>query len=74
MSNLRKGVEQFLVGRDIFGHVIGVNYRGSGTYKTRLGAFCTFSTLILTFFYFVTLITAFIDGSNQGENVDRLKY
>ena len=65
MGNLRKGIEQFLIESDIFGHVISVNYRGKGTYQTRLGAFFTLITRVLILFYFLTLIIAFIDGSNQ---------
>ena len=37
-------IEQFLVSRDIFGHKIGVNYKGKDSYQTKLGAFLTFAT------------------------------
>ena len=31
-------------GLDMYGHAIGVTYRGSGTYKTNLGALFTIAT------------------------------
>ena len=62
-------LEQFLVSRDIYGHAVGVNYRGSGSYQTRMGAFCTLSTYLLMIIYMVNLMIAFNDGSRQEENV-----
>ena len=56
-------LERFLVDFDIFGHAIGVHYRGSDAFKTRLGAFCTFATYVLIAINFFTLIVAFQDGS-----------
>lgn len=40
---------KFLVDRDIFGQPITVLYKGSETYKTKSGAFCTIlvSALVL---------------------------
>ena len=40
-------LERFLVDLDIFGHAIGVHYRGRDAFKTRLGAFCTIATYVL---------------------------
>ena len=54
----------FIVDQDIFGHAIKVNYQSKDAYKTRLGALCTIATYILMAINFVTLMTAFIDGSN----------
>ena len=53
-----------IVNQDIFGHEIKVNYRNSDTFKTSLGALCTIATYTLIIINFVTLLTAFIDGSN----------
>ena len=49
---------------DIYGHAIGVHYRGSGTYTTRLGGFLTLVTLTLICINGVGLFTQFIDHSN----------
>ena len=51
----------------MYGHVIGVHYRGRGSYQTRLGAFFTFATYVLMIVNLVTLILAFQDGSKQDE-------
>ena len=55
--------EEFIVGQDIFGHVIGVNYKGRGTFQTRLGAFCTFLTYMAILINFLSVIIAFNNGS-----------
>lgn len=72
MVNKGELLEQFLVDQDIFGHPITVNYRGSDTYKTRLGAFCTLATLVLVLINMGTLIVQFNDGSNQKEYIQTL--
>ena len=59
--------ERMIVNYDIFGHAIGVHYRGSGAFKTRLGAFCTIVTKVLIIVNLVSLFIAFRDGSNQKE-------
>ena len=51
----------------MYGHVIGVHYKGRGSYQTRLGAFLTLATYVLMIVNFVTLIVAFQDGSKQDE-------
>ena len=43
-----------VVERDIFGHPIHVNYKGSDTYQTRIGALCTVVTYTLMVFNLVT--------------------
>ena len=48
---------------DIFGHPIRINYKGSDTYKTKLGAFVTLLTYALILFNTITLTQAFIDHS-----------
>ena len=64
----KKGrLEQIIVNRDIYGHNIGVHYRGSDSFKTRLGAFVTLITYLLISFNFERLLVAFKDGSKQEE-------
>ncbi len=60
-------VTDYLVGQDIFGFAIGVHYKGSGTYQTKLGALFTMITYILMLVNLVTLLQAFFDGSKQEE-------
>ena len=54
-------LSKFLVNRDIYGHKIGVHYKGSDTYKTKMGAFCTMATYLLIIFNFVALCIAYYD-------------
>ena len=61
---------------DIYGHAIGVHYRGSGTYTTRLGGsvsrynnlnlscFITLVTFTLICINALGLFTQFVDHSN----------
>ena len=55
---------RFLVDFDMFGHQIGVKYRGRGAYKTRVGACVTFVTYFFMLINLISLIEAFFDGSN----------
>ena len=48
---------------DIFGHPIGVNYKGNSTFQTKMGAFFTLVVYSLIIINLVTLGTEFIDGS-----------
>ena len=57
-----KKLEEFLVNQDIFGHSIGVHYRGDESFKTRLGSFCTLVTYVLIMFNVTTLTTLFLHG------------
>ena len=53
---MAKSFGKFFIDRDIFGQKINVFYKGDDSYKTKLGAFCTFLTYILMFgnaFYYV---------------------
>ena len=52
---------------DMYGHAIGVHYRGRGAYKTRLGALLTLATYVLMTVNMVSLFIAFNDGSKQEE-------
>ena len=49
---------------DIYGHVIGVHYKGNGTYTTRLGGLLTLVTFTLICINGVGLFTQFADHSN----------
>ena len=60
-------IDKFFLTLDIFGHPIGVNYKGNDTYQTRLGAFFTLATYTLMLINLGTLFTAFFTGSNQDE-------
>ena len=62
-----KRIREFFVNQDIYGHTIGVHYRGSKAYKTFLGSFCTVGAYALMLMQLVLLITVFADGSNQSE-------
>ena len=67
MSKSLKKFEQLIVDQDIYGHAIGVHYRGSDAYKTRLGALFTLVTYILMAINTVSLIIVYRDGSRQEE-------
>ena len=53
--------------QDIFGHPIGVHYRGSYTFKTCMGSLCTLATYSLIVYNLMSIMTAFMDGSNQED-------
>lgn len=59
-----KRLEEIIVGQDMYGHVIGVHYKGSGSYQTKLGAFVTLATYVLMTVNLITLLLTFRDGSN----------
>ena len=74
MGKTKKQFKKFLVGQDIYGYSIGVNYRGSEEYKTRLGTACTFFSYILMLFNLTNLLIAFIDGSRQEEKISTIQF
>ena len=57
-------IYDFIVDQDIYGHAIGVHYRGGTSYKTFLGSICTLGAYSLMIMQLVLLVTVFIDGSN----------
>ena len=59
---------KFIVGKDIYGHALGVNYNGEGTYKTRLGDLLTLATYTLILLNFVTISQEFINRTSQIES------
>ena len=64
---MSKHLSEFIVGQDIFGMPIGVHYKGTDSYQTRMGAFCTFATFCLMVSNFVTLGIGFYQKSFQDE-------
>ena len=60
-----KRLGEIIVGQDMYGHVIGVHYKGSGSYQTKLGAFVTLATYVLMTVNMVTLLTEFNDVASS---------
>ena len=58
---------QFLVDQDIYGHKIGVHYRGSDTFKTKFGAIVSVVTYVFIAINLQSLLFAFKDGTKQDE-------
>ena len=58
-----KSLTKKLVDFDIYGHPIGVHFKGSDMFKTKLGALLTLMTYILIIFNLTTLIISFFDNS-----------
>lgn len=56
-----------MVDHDIYGHKIGVHYRGSDSFKTRFGAFVSVVTYVFIAINLQSLLLAFKDGSKQDE-------
>ena len=60
---MKSSLLKFLVDQDIYGHKIGVQYRGSDAYKTKTGSTFTLATYVLMCFNLFSLMLAFKDGS-----------
>ncbi len=58
---------EFLVDKDIYGQPVTVNYKGSDSFKTSFGSFCSLLTYVLILFNLTTLVRGFMDGSKQSE-------
>lgn len=58
---------EYLVDKDIYGQPVTVNYKGSDSFKTSFGSFCSLLTYVLILFNFTTLVRGFMDGSKQSE-------
>ena len=56
-------IVDFLVSLDLFGHPVGVNYKGSGVFQTKLGAFLTLVVQALMVFNLITSGQAFLNRS-----------
>ena len=61
---------QLLVQQDIYGHAFGLHYKGTDSYRTRVGAIVTIITYAFALIYLVQRITEFNDKSTQVENVN----
>ena len=58
---------KFITGLDIFGHAVGVNYRGDSSYKTGFGAILTIISFILIFLNTSSLVVSFVTREDQIE-------
>ena len=65
---------KFLVNRDVFGQPITVLYKGSQTYKTKIGALCTVLVTVLVLVNTVMLAEGYISQSRQAENGQVISY
>ena len=64
---MSKHLLEMITNQDIYGHPIGINYKGSGTYKTLLGAFVTLITKALMIYNTISLTLAYFDRTIQVE-------
>ena len=62
-----------LVQQDIYGHKIGLHYKGRDSYQTKVGSFVTIITYIFIFIFLFKRVTEFIDRSTQVENFRKVK-
>ena len=58
---------------DTYGRPISLQYKGSDTFRTSLGAACTILTYSAVLIYLISLLIAFSDGSKQSESVQLLQ-
>ena len=71
----KKGkIEDFLVGQDAYGQAVSINYRGSDSFKTKLGALCTLITTVIMLVNFGSLMSAYTKGSRQEEKSQTLQF
>ena len=61
-------VVEWLVNWDMYGHPIGVSYKGGDAFKSKLGSLCSIVMYCVMFANFVTILQAFNDGSKQDES------
>ena len=54
-------IDNLLEGFDIFGHQVGVSYKGEGAVKTCLGGFMTIGTYVLLSINLMYLVMDFKD-------------
>ena len=64
---------KFIKSLDIYGHQVGVHYRGDSSFKTGIGAFLTLLSLFLIFSNTLGLFVSFISKEDQKESVITLK-
>ena len=70
----KSSLMKFLVNRDIFGQPISVLYKGSDTYKTKLGAICTILTSVLVLVNTIMLTEGFINHTQQTESTQTVQF
>ena len=58
---------------DIYGHKIGVHYKGEDEYRTKFGGILTLATYIFVVIHTINLVSNFVDHSAQTENYTRIK-
>ena len=58
---------------DIFGHKVGMHYRGEDAYRTKFGGLLSLATYVLVIIQTLNLVTDFVDHSAQTENFVRIK-
>ena len=58
---------------DIFGHKVGVHYKGEDAYKTKFGGLLSLATYVLVVIQTLNLFSAYVDHSAQTENFVRIK-
>ena len=64
---MKSGIGSYLAKLDIYGHPIGVHYKGKGDFRTQFGGFCTLITFGLILFSVLTLSVAYLDETKQDE-------
>ena len=69
----RSKLTNFFISFDIFGHPVGVHYKGDKTYKSSLGALCTLIAYVIMSINFVNLSQSFIENTNQTELANEQK-
>ena len=67
MAKKGRCLEELVINQDIYGHKIGVHYRGSDSFKTRFGAFTTLVTYVFIAINLQSLFLAFKNGTKQDE-------
>ena len=65
MERLLKSVKKL----DIYGHKVGVNYKGDPVFKTWPGAFSTIAVNLLVLYNLILLGQAFHSNSRQDERI-----
>lgn len=69
---VKSSFKKFLVNLDIFGQPITVLYKGSDTYKTKIGALCTILVTVLILINTVMLAKGYINNSRQTETTQTI--
>ena len=58
---------------DIYGHPIGVHYKGNSTYQTKLGSFVTLMSFVIVTVYAVIIAIDLHTGESQDESSRAIK-